>query len=47
MPAEAYEKWLGSLNQTQNKQENEKIQENLKQSTKSLNEANRKMINKN
>jgi hypothetical protein len=44
MPAEAYEKWLGSLNDTQSKQANEKMQEDLKRINKSLNDAKSKMI---
>ena len=43
MPAEAYEKWLGSLQTTKNKQDNEKEKEALQRLTKTLNEAKRKM----
>lgn len=39
MPAEAYEKWLGSLQTTKNKQDNEKEKEQLKRLTKSLNNS--------
>ena len=47
MPAEAYEKWLGSLQTTKNKQDNEKEKEALQRLTKTLNEAKRKMDLKN
>ena len=47
MPAEAYEKWLGSLQTTKNKQDNEKEKEQLKRLTKSLNDARTKMNLKN
>ncbi|OWP87788.1 hypothetical protein BWK60_02010 [Flavobacterium covae] len=47
MPAEAYEKWLGSLQTTKNKQDNEKEKEQLKRLTKSLNDARTKMDLKN
>lgn len=47
MPAEAYEKWLGSLQTTKNKQDNEKEKEQLQRLTKTLNEARRKMDLKN
>lgn len=43
MPAEAYEKWLGSLQTTKNKQDDEKEKEQLERLTKTLNQAKRKM----
>jgi hypothetical protein len=43
MPAEAYEKWLGSLQTTKNKQDNEKEKEALQRLTKTLNAAKNKM----
>jgi hypothetical protein len=43
MPAEAYEKWLGSLKNEKNKQDNEREKEQLKRLTKALNDANKKM----
>ena len=47
MPAEAYEKWLGSLQTTKSKQDNEKEKEQLKRLTKTLNEARIKINTKN
>lgn len=43
MPAEAYEKWLGSLKNEKSKQDNEREKEQLKRLTKVLNVANKKM----
>lgn len=47
MPAEAYEKWLGSLKSEKHKQDSEKEKEELKRLTKTLNEAKRKIDLKN
>jgi len=43
MPAEAYEKWLGSLKNEKNKQDNEREKEQLKRLTKALNDSKKKM----
>lgn len=42
MPADAYEKWLNSLNDEENKQDSEREKEQLKRLTKTLNNANNK-----
>jgi hypothetical protein len=47
MPADAYEKWLASLQTTKSKQDNEKEKEQLKRLTKTLNEAKIKNTTKN
>lgn len=40
MPADAYEKWLGSMKKEENKQENEKAKEQLQKLTKGLSNQN-------
>lgn len=47
MPADAYEKWLGSLKNEKSKQDNEKEKEQLKQLSKVLNDAKNKMNKQN
>lgn len=47
MPADAYEKWLGSLKNEKHKQDNDKEKEQLKRLTKALNEAKNKMDKQN
>ncbi|MGH2666307.1 hypothetical protein [Flavobacterium sp.] len=47
MPSDAYEKWLGSLKNEKNKQDNEREREQLKRLSKTLNDSKKKMDKQN